>query len=155
MIRPDRRLLLVGLAALPLLAALPRGPAAQGKPFVFATRGVAINGHDPVAYLNEGRPVPGTAHLAADWMGATFRFASPANRDRFAADPEGNAPQFGGWCAWAVAEGYLAGTEPEAFTVHEGRLYLNANLKVRTRWERDIPGNIARGRANWPGVLAA
>ncbi|QYK43572.1 MAG: YHS domain protein [Paracoccaceae bacterium] len=141
------------LAFAGLGAALP-GAARASRAAVFARPdGVAIGGFDPVGYLTQGRPLRGKAEFSHDWMGATWRFATAAHRDRFAADPAANAPQFGGWCAWGVAEGYLASTDPEAFTVHQGQLYLNYSRGVRSRWERDIPGNIARGRANWPGVL--
>jgi hypothetical protein len=87
------------------------------------------------------------------WQGAAWRFASAENRERFEADPVAYAPQYGGWCAWAVAEGYTASTVPEAWKIVDGRLYLNYSRGVQRRWERDIPGNIARADANWPGVL--
>ena len=82
-------------------------------------------------------------------------FASAANRDLFDADPTAYAPQYGGYCAWAAAEGYVASTVPEAWTIHDGRLYLNFSRRMQRRWERDIPGNIARGNANWPAILTA
>ena len=87
------------------------------------------------------------------WRGATWHFASDANRALFEADPLAFAPQYGGWCAWAVAEGYTASTVPDAWSIVDGRLYLNFSRSVQRRWERDIPGNIARADANWPGVL--
>jgi len=114
---------------------------------------VAINGTDPVAYFTEGAPVAGTAAFAVDWMGARWLFASDETQAAFAEQPDRYAPRFGGYCAWAVSRGYIAETVPEAWTIHEGRLYLNASLRIRRRWERDIPGNIARGEANWPAVL--
>ena len=85
-------------------------------------------------------------------MGAAWRFANAANRDAFAADPEAYAPQFGGYCAWAVSEGYTASTVPEAWRIVDGKLYLNYSRRIQSRWERDIPGNIARGTANWPDL---
>jgi hypothetical protein len=143
---PTRRQL---IAALPALALLPvaGGAAARGW---FADGGLAIRGHDPVAYVTEGAPRRGLAAHALVWEGVEWRFASAANRDAFAADPARHAPQFGGWCAWAVAEGYLAPIDPAAWRIVEGRLYLNANARVQRRWERDIPGFIARAQANWP-----
>lgn len=147
-----RRLLIGALAAAPLAGLAPRRGHARA-PAVFATHGIAINGTDPVAYFAENRPVPGAAGITADWMGATFRFASAANRDRFLSDPEAYAPRFGGWCAYAVAGNYVAPTLPEAFTIWQGRLYLNATLRVRATWERDIPGYVAKAEANWPGAL--
>ena len=129
------------------------GPAAA-KDAVYQSflGGTAINGYDPVAYF-DGGPVEGSSDFTHDWNGATWRFASAENRDRFAADPEAFAPQYGGYCAWAVAQGYTASTDPEAWSVVDGKLYLNYSKSVQAQWEGDIPGNIAKGDANWPSVL--
>ncbi len=116
--------------------------------------GVAIKGHDPVAYFTQGAPVRGDASLSATHNGATYHFASAANRDAFTADPARFAPAYGGFCAYAVANGYTADIDPAAFTVHNDRLYLNFSRSVRRRWERDIPGNIVKGDANWPSLSA-
>jgi YHS domain-containing protein len=144
-------------SALALLAAAPLslhvGAAFASSSPVFAGGGVAINGTDPVAYFDEGQPVAGAQGIAADWNGARWLFSSQANRDRFAADPEAFAPAYGGYCAWAASRGYVADTVPEAWTIHAGRLFLNASLRIRRRWERDIPGNVALADANWPAIL--
>jgi YHS domain-containing protein len=146
-----RALCAATLAALPLLAGWPAPARAQTAP-VYAEDGVAIDGTDPVAYFTEGRPVPGAAQHALMWRGAEWRFASDANRAAFEADPERFAPQYGGWCAWAVAEGYTAETVPEAWAIVDGRLYLNYSRRIQRRWERDVPGNISRADTNWPGL---
>jgi YHS domain-containing protein len=148
----SRRSILAALGAVPLAFGLYR-PAAAASPEIYAEEGIAIDGTDPVAYFNESRPVAGSPDHEVMWRGATWRFVSEANRTAFEADPEAYVPQFGGWCAWAVAEGYTASTVPEAWSIVDGRLYLNYSRGVQRRWERDIPGNIARGEANWPGVL--
>jgi YHS domain-containing protein len=116
--------------------------------------GVAIEGADPVAYFTEGKAVEGSSDFAHEWMGATWRFVSAANRDRFAAEPEKYAPQYGGYCAWAVSQGYTAKIDPEAWTIVDDRLYLNYSKEVRTQWSADVPGNIAKGDANWPKLRA-
>ena len=149
---PTRRQILAIAAAAPIAVAFTR-PALAAEPPVFSAGGAAINGFDPVAYFNDSKPVRGSKDIVHEWNGAEWRFASEANRDAFAADPEGYAPQYGGYCAYAVANGYTATTDPDAWTVHDGKLYLNFSKSVRRRWERDIPGNIAKGDANWPGVL--
>ena len=115
--------------------------------------GIAIDGTDPVAYFTDGAPVAGDRTITHDWMGATWRFASAANKDAFVANPEAYAPQFGGYCSWAVAEGYTASTTPEAWTIVDDKLYLNYSRRIQRRWEKDIPGNITRATANWPKVL--
>jgi hypothetical protein len=138
--------------AVPLGALLlPReGRAAQ----VNAEDGIAVRGTDVVAYATQGRPVAGRAEFAHAWRGATWRFATAAQRDLFAANPERYAPAYGGFCAYAVSEGYTAPIDPAAWRIVDGRLFLNYDRSVQRRWERDIPGRVARGDANWPRLAA-
>lgn len=143
-----RRLVLTAAAALlaPALAVPARAQA------VFADGGLALRGYDPVAYFTDGIPTRGKPEHALTWMGAQWRFASAANRDAFAQAPERYAPQYGGYCAWAVSQGYLAPVDPAQWRIVDGRLYLNATAGVQRRWLRDIPGHIARADSNWPGL---
>lgn len=115
--------------------------------------GVAIRGTDPVAYFTEGAAVAGSSEFSHSWGNATWHFASAENRDLFAANPGQYAPQYGGFCAWAVSEGYTASIDPEAWRIVDARLYLNYDKRIQQRWERDIPGNVSKADANWPGVL--
>jgi hypothetical protein len=128
---------------------------AEGKSEVYTNwRGLAIKGYDTVAYHREGNAVEGSSQREFKWKEATWRFASSENRDLFQADPEKYAPRYGGYCAWAVSQGYTASVDPKnAWTVVEGKLYLNYNAEVKETWKKDIPGNIAKADANWPGVL--
>ena len=147
-----RRTALGLLALAPAALALPRA-ARAAEPRVFQRGGFAITGIDPVAYFDGNGPVPGRPDLSQDWDGATWVFASAANRDAFAADPARFAPAFGGYCAFAASRGYLAPTIPEAWSLHEGRLFLNASLRARELWLAELPGVIAAGEANWPAIL--
>ena len=147
-----RRHFLAASSALPLTLSLAR-PAIAAKAPVFSSGGVAINGYDPVAYFTESKPVKGDAAITSDWEGATLQFASVENKAMFDSDPEKYAPKYGGYCAYAVSKGATAPTDPKAWTVHEGRLYLNFSVDVRGLWRQDIPGNVAKADANWPGVL--
>lgn len=115
--------------------------------------GTAIDGTDPLSYFDEGRPIKGSKDFTHKWNGATWRFASAKNRDRFAAAPEKYAPQYGGYCAWAVANNYTASTNPNAWSIVRGKLYLNYSKSVQKMWEKNIPGHIVSGDRNWPGVL--
>ena len=146
----SRRSFLISTAVSAL--ALSAAPALAGG--WFTPDGVAINGTDPVAYFTEGRPVEGSPQHSVEYDGATWHFASAANAEAFRADPARYAPQYGGYCAWAAAQGYLADTHPNAWTIHEGRLYLNANRLIRARWELDIPGFIEKADANWPSLMS-
>ncbi|MDU8913988.1 YHS domain-containing (seleno)protein [Aestuariicoccus sp. MJ-SS9] len=147
-----RRATLGLMLAAPATALLPRAGLAR-EPETYQERGIAIDGTDPIAYFTEGAPVPGSEAITLDWRGATWRFASAGNRAAFEADPTRYAPVFGGYCAYAASKGCLAPTMPEAWTVYEDKLYLNANLRARELWLQDVPGNIAKGLANWPGIL--
>lgn len=139
--------LLAGIAV-----ALPAWRTEAAADPVFSKDGLAIRGYDPVAYFTRGRPTAGDPAVTLEWNGALWRFESAENRDRFAADPERWAPRYGGWCAWAVSRGYTAPTMPDAWSIVDGRLYLNYSTAVRADWERDVSGNIARAEAAWPGL---
>jgi YHS domain-containing protein len=147
-----KRTFLLGLVTAAAAAPVAT-PALAAEPQVYAESGIALGGTDPVAYFTDGLPTQGTAAHSHDWNGAEWRFASEANRAAFAADPARYAPQYGGYCAWAVAEGYTAPTDPDAWKIVEDKLYLNFSRGVQRRWQRDIPGNITRADANWPKVL--
>ena len=118
----------------------------------FEKGGVAIRGYAPVASFKQDKPVKGSSAYTATHEGSTFHFASAANRDAFAADPGKYAPQYGGFCAYAVANGYKAKIEPDAFTIVNGKLYLNYDQSIQQRWRRDVPGYIKKGDHNWPEV---
>ncbi len=152
--RPTRRFLLSLAATASVGAALAAGllPSTARSDAVLAEDGLALSGYDPVAYFTAGEPRAGDPAMHADWGGARWLFESAANRDAFLANPDAYAPQFGGYCAWAVAEGDLAPIDPEAWRIEGGKLYLNYSQRIQARWEADIPGNIARAEANWPGL---
>ena len=143
------------VVALAAVALLRITPAAEAAPPVYTgiVKGVAVGGYDPVAFFTDGKPVKGNKDLTTGYDGATWRFASAANRDAFKAAPTKYAPQYGGYCAYAVSKGSTAKGDPQAWTVHDGKLYLNYNKKVRATWAKDIPGNVKKGDANWPAVL--
>lgn len=111
--------------------------------------GLAIDGYDPVAYFVAGKPTRGLPELEYVWNGTRYRFATAANRDRFARDPAAFAPQYGGFCSWAVSRGYTASIDPMAWAVVDGKLYLNYSTRVQRTWEGDVQGNIKKADANW------
>ena len=115
--------------------------------------GVAVHGTDVVAYFTDGKVVAGSDAFETTWNGATWQFASAEHRDRFAAEPTRYAPQYGGYCAWAVSQGYTADGDPESWKIVDGKLYLNYNREVQQRWEADIPGLVGKADANWPDLL--
>ena len=144
-----RRTLLGAIAATPFIAR----PAFAATPEIFAIDGVAIRGVDPVAFFTQGAPVAGTPDHALMWKGAVWQFSTAETMAQFEADPAAFAPQYGGYCAFAASKGAIATTVPEAWTVHDGKLYLNYSTNVRKIWSQDIPGNIALADGNWPAIL--
>ncbi len=127
--------------------------AAGESPVNTDKNGTAVKGYDPVAYFVQNRPVKGRAEISLSWGGATWRFASEENRDLFQSDPERYSPQYGGYCAYAMASGELADIDPSAWKIVQGKLYLNFNRRIQRRWEKDIPGYIEKADKYWPAVL--
>ena len=114
----------------------------------------AIKGYDPVAYFTQGGPAKGRGAHSYEWMDATWYFASAENMELFSGNPEKYAPQYGGYCAYAVSQGYTAKIDPDAWKIVDDKLYLNFSLKVQKLWEEDIPGHIAKADENWPKILS-
>jgi YHS domain-containing protein len=115
-------------------------------------RGISIQGHDPVAYFVDGKPVMGKSGHSAIVGVATYWFASEANQQLFKADPAKYEPQYGGYCAYGVAQGVKPDIDPTAFLIVNGKLYLNLSPAVQKRWQADIPGFVDRANHNWPGL---
>ena len=147
--------LLLGLVLMTGMFVAASGPARAEPIAAIDTErspGIAVSGYDPVAYFTEGRPVRGLARFSLRHKGAEWRFASAANRDRFVADPARYSPQFGGYCAYAVSEGRTASSDPEAWTIRDGRLYLNYDREVAVEWLKDVDRRVRQGHANWPTI---
>jgi len=147
-----RTFVLTSLVATSVIV-LPPNMAYAAEPEAFATKGVAINGYDPVAYFTQNMPVEGDPSIVSDWMGATIRFANADHKAMFDADPDKYAPKYGGYCAYAVSKGYTATTDPGAWVIFEDRLYLNYSKSVRALWSLNKSGHVRSADANWPGVL--
>lgn len=136
--------LAVGLGCSSLAA-----PALAAGPANLDGHGVAIHGYDPVAYFVESKPMKGTAERSATAHGATYWFASDKNLELFKADPSKYEPQYGGYCAYGVAQGFKPDIDPTAFRVEGGKLYLNLSPDVQSRWVKDIPGYVEQANKNW------
>jgi YHS domain-containing protein len=143
-------------AALGCAAAFqPAQGFAKAEPVYTATFSkLAVSGYDPVAYFTAGRPVKGSAAYKISHKGAEYRFANAANLAKFKANPSAYAPQYGGYCAWAVSQGYTASGDPTVWKIVNGKLYLNYNRDVGSKWEKNIPGHIRSANVNWPKLLA-
>ena len=114
----------------------------------------AILGYDTVAYFTENKPVKGNNQFVTEWKGAKWKFASQKHLDMFTANPEKYAPQYGGYCAYGVANDYLVKIEPDQFTIVDGKLYLNYDNDVQAKWLQDIAGYIRDADQKFIGLLA-
>lgn len=114
--------------------------------------GVALKGYDPVAYFKQSKPVKGSAQFSHEWMGATWLFVNAEDRDLFSASPNQYAPQFGGYCSWAVSQGYTADVDPDAWRIVDGKLYLNYNKSVQMKWAQDVTKRIEEANQKWPAL---
>jgi YHS domain-containing protein len=109
----------------------------------------AIKGYDTVAYFKDGKALKGNESFTFQWHNMTWHFATKENRDLFAASPEKYAPQYNGYCAWALTESRKAITDPEVWKIVDGKLYLNCSQAAYEKWSKDIPGNIKKADENW------
>lgn len=134
-----------------LLTAVSLAVMAQ-KPEVFSTKDGAIRGYDPVSYFTDSVPQKGKAEITVDYKSAKWHFVSTKNAELFKADPEKYIPQFGGYCAFGMSRGYKAETQPDAWTIVDGKLYLNYNTKVREEWNKKQAELISKAAANWVTV---
>lgn len=138
------KLISASLLAIALFAKDPVQPIYQDK-------GLAIKGYDPVAYFTDKAPKKGDPNFSLEWMGAKWLFTNAEHRDMFKASPEKYAPQFGGYCSFAVSKNTTAGISPNAWDIVDDKLYLNAAL-AHGLWKNNIPGNIKKGQENWPKI---
>lgn len=116
---------------------------------------IAIRGYDPVAYFRDGGPRLGKPEFSVSNGGAVWRFASAEHKALFEADPQRYLPAYGGFCAYGTSRGYLVKIEPEAWSIVDGRLYLNYDLGIRKSWLRDTKTYITRSDGNWPRLTQA
>jgi hypothetical protein len=122
------------------------------KSAVCVSSGVAISGYDPVAYFNQGAAVRGDKKFAFHWQDADWYFSTAENQKSFSKAPEKYAPQYGGYCAYGASMGHKATTDPQVWTIVDGKLYLNYNGAVRKMWAKDEKVRIGQADANWPKI---
>ncbi|MEM7663568.1 MAG: YHS domain-containing (seleno)protein [Pseudomonadota bacterium] len=148
-----RKILLLPLFAAFVAFSAPAAMADKPETYTGRFSNLALQGYDTVAYFTVGEPVEGSDEFSTEYKGATWRFVSQENLDLFLGDPSAYAPQFGGYCAWAVAQGKTAKGDARHWHVTDGKLYLNFNKKINERWLGDRDNFIVEGNANWPTVL--
>lgn len=120
----------------------------------FATEDGAIRGYDPVAYFVSHKAVKGDKSFSYRWQNTEWHFSNQANLDAFKADPEKYAPQYGGYCAYGVSFGAAPSVDPTAYSIVDGKLYLNYSHSVSQKWEKDSTKYISIANQTWPAVKA-
>ncbi len=118
------------------------------------TAGLAINGFDPVSYFTDGKPALGKKDYTYEWMNAKWQFASEDHLNKFKEDPAKYAPQFGGFCAYAVSKNTTAPGNPTAWQIKDGKLYLNVSGDVQKLFNKDIEANIKKAEKNWQSMMS-
>jgi YHS domain-containing protein len=124
--------------------------------YVFATDttyfAVGNQGYDVVSYFTDHKPVKGNGDHVVMQNGINYLFVSDEHKKMFQANPEKYLPQFGGWCAMGLSLGKKIASDPLAWKIVDGKLYLNLNERVAKIWIKDIPGNIKKADANWAKI---
>ena len=137
------------LTAVALFVSVAATPAFSGD-VTHSTPG--ISGYDPVAYFTDGQPMKGSGYHVAEYQGVTYAFASSEHKDLFEANPGKYVPAYGGYCAYGVAVGKKFVSDPEAWKIVQGTLYLNLDKDIQAKWAKDIPGYIKKSEANWKEI---
>jgi len=136
--------------SLVLLLITEFGGVAFGQPPV---DNLAIKGYDTVAYFKDGKAAKGSESFTYQWHNMTWYFSTKESRDLFAANPDKYAPQYDGYCAWAMTESRKAITDPEVWKIVDGKLYLQCSTSAFEKWSKDIPGNIKKADEIWIKVF--
>lgn len=141
------------LTALVTLSLLGSGCTTLNTP-TFSDDAGAIRGYDPVAYHVAQAPRKGITKHTSEYNGAIWYFESAANKTLFENDPDRYAPQYGGYCSYAMSKGFVVSIDPDAWTIVDDKLYLNYSLNVRKTWLKDVPGYVEKANANWQKKIA-
>ena len=147
-----KKILSIGVLLLVMLLTVQSAFAGRGPTYV-DRKGMAIGGYDPVAYFKQEKAIAGRAEFQYEWNGGLWSFSSADNLASFQQNPEKYAPQYGGYCAYAVANNSYARIDPTIFTVDDGKLYLNYNARVQKRWRKKQSTFINDADEYWPQLL--
>lgn len=140
------------LAALVASVTLPVVALAAGFDVNATTTDLALRGYDPVAYFTDGKPTEGMVEITAEHNGAIYRFASEEHKTAFLAAPDKYVPQYGGYCAFGLAQGYKFDGDPNVWRIVDDKLYLNLSPKVSEIWQTNIDGNIDMADEKWTDI---
>jgi hypothetical protein len=154
MLRSLLVLLLAAACGAPARPAEPVPPAAAKLLIATDEYGVALGGHDPVGYREDGAPAPGNEELTAEHGGGTYQFTTAEHQAAFEADPARFAPAYGGYCAYAVSQGRLTPADPTVWELVDDQLLLFANADFHARFDADPVAHKQAADASWPALVA-
>ena len=121
---------------------------------IFNVDGVAIRGFDVVAFFELNQAVKGKEQFSFSWKHVKWQFSTEEYLELFKSNPEKYCPQYGGYCAFGVSEGYKASTKPTAFTLSKGKLYLNFAHYVKKRWSEKKNEKTKLADKQWTEILS-
>lgn len=131
--------------------------AIAAEPLLHTVDGLAIAGYDPVSYQLANGPVEGSEKITAVQDGATYRFANDENRKTFVADAKRYQPQFGGWCAYAMADGEFVDVDPKTFKVIDQKLFLFYNGwlgNTLKKWNKNEVELRTKAEKSWKRIVS-
>ena len=116
-------------------------------------KGYVAEGYDVVAYFNNTAE-KGKTKTDTSFDSVKYKFASDADLEKFKADPEKYIPQYGGYCAYAMAtSGEKVSIDPETYEIRDGKLYLFYNSwgnNTLELWKKESPQDlIEKADKNW------
>ena len=115
--------------------------------------GVAIQGYDPVAFFLDGRPIKGNPQFQSQYHGAKYYFANGEHKASFDKEPAKYEPQFGGYCAYGASRGNKAPVKIETWQIVDGRLLMQYDLDVKSKFNQDQQQNLRKADQNWLGLV--
>lgn len=113
---------------------------------------LALRGVDTVALSTLNAVSKGDASYTVVHDGVAYYFASESSAETFKADPEAYMPQYGGFCAFAVALGKKLDGDPRYADVVDGKLYLFVNAAVFAMYLEDREGTLTKAAEIWPSI---
>ena len=125
------------------------------KPDIYAPNGVAIGGYDPVSYFLDHQAAVGSSAYRTHWGGAEWHFVNADHKNMFDKSPESYAPQYGGYCSFGVGLGDKAHSSPKAWSIVDGKLYLNQTTAVNKIWRATRFLMVPAAEHNWPKLIQA
>jgi YHS domain-containing protein len=144
-----KKLILVVFTSLLTVTAKTFAQTSNKEKHINTSNGIAIQGYDPIAYFENNKAIKGNKEILATYQEVVYYFSSAENKETFLKNPSQYIPQFGGFCAYGMSEGYEAPIQPEAFTIVDNKLYINYNLKVKETWLKDKEIRIQKANENW------